>query len=254
MTWQIGDTIPLTLYVPNGDNSTGTSVTYSATDAAGNVLASGTVSPAPSTTDVGKTWNAEKVATVGGTWTFRWTVTGTGAGTELFVAYVSDTPPVPWVPSLREVADYVPSRTVPIDTAADDPKMTFDTTTRPNGESVARLIKAAVGWVTATCGTIDSSLYDTAQSVAAIRAAALVEMSYPERDGDTNVSNILLLQADNALKALEKRNEILTDTSNDPTANLLPDWSFPDPTLEEDVRPQRTSAWGGASSHSNWGW
>jgi hypothetical protein len=74
-------------------------------------------------------------------------------------------------------------------------------------------------------------------------------MSYPERDADTNVSNILLLQADDALKKLEERNEVLTGTSEDPSANLLPEWSMPDPTLEEDVLSQRTSWWGGMSSH-----
>jgi hypothetical protein len=252
MSWQVGDPIPLTYVVPTGDGTTTAAVTYSATDSTGTVLASGTVTPAPQTTDGGVTWLAEKVATVGGTWTFRWSTTNPDS-VELFVQYVSDTPPVPWVPSLREVADYVPSRTVPVNTAADDPLMTFTTSTRPTGEQVARLIRAAVGWVTATCGTIHPSLYDVAQSVAALRTAATVELSYPERDADVPNSVELLSQADKALAKLESANETVTGTSTDPVTQYTLEYSFPDPDLTEDPLPQRTSDWGGMTK-SRWNW
>jgi hypothetical protein len=247
MTWQVGDTIPLQLYVPDGDVTTGATVTYSATDSVGTVLTSGTVSPAPSTPDTGKTWNTEKVATVGGTWTFKWTVTGTGAGVEVLTQYVSDTPPVPWVPTLREVADFVPSRTVPVNTPADDPKMIFDGSTRPTGEQVYRLIRAAVGWVSATVGTVHPSLYAYAQSVAALRTAGTIELAYPERDNDVPNSVELLSQADKALEKLEAANESASGTSPDVEAQYELSWSFPDPDLTEDPIPQRTSDWGGMS-------
>ena len=249
MNWDINDFVPLTYYTPDGDGTTNATITY-ANDTAG----SGTVSPAPTTSDGGKSWSALKQVTASGLWTFVWSLTGGGAGTEKYTLYVNTATatPVPWVPDLRTVADYVPSRTIPVDTPADDPLMTFDATTRPTGEQVARIAQGAVRWVANSVGTVDPTLYEQATDVAAIRAAGMVELVYPVRDADVQNAQALLAQADAALVALQSRNEAVTGTSPEAESALMPQFSFPDPHLTEDVRSYRVSDWGGQPRHGGW--
>lgn len=101
-----------------------------------------------------------------------------------------------WAPTREHVADYVTSRTVDTDTPGDDaPTGTFFEHTYPTGDQVDRLIASATAWVLNVTGPVVTDLEGTARDAAALRAAALVEMSYPERDADVEVANVLLEQA-----------------------------------------------------------
>lgn len=241
--WDNGDYVPLTLFVPEGDNTTGATIQW--TDPS---TATGAVSPAPVTSDGGKTWLASHQVTQVGNWIFTWSITGMGAGIEKSTVYVTDGSPVPWIPSLRSVADYVPSRTVPVDSPISTPQMTFNTSTIPSGEQAHRQILSAVRWVISRVGTVDTTLYAHAHDVASLRAAGLIELSYPERDGDVNTATALLAQAELALKDLVTANVSVTGVSNDPSTDLLPQYAFPYPTTTEDLYPMKTSWWGGQTT------
>lgn len=244
--FDVGDLVPLTLLVPEGDNTTGATVTYLPPSGSG-----GTVSPAPTTSDGGKTWTASHLVSIAGTWIFTWSITGLGAGTEHYTVEVTDSFPLPWFPSLRDVADLVPSRTVPINNTSDIPLMTFNNNTVPNAEQVARQIRAAVHWVTSFTGDVHITLYGNAQDVAALRTAGMVELSYPDRNADINVGESLLREASRAVNQLQEANSFLMGTDNTIGNTIVPQWSMPAATLVEDVRTQRTSDWGGLGS---WSW
>jgi hypothetical protein len=238
--WNVNDLVPLTLTVPDGDFSTATSVAWTAPDG----VTTGIVTPAPVTSDSGVTWTASQLVSLDGEWIFTWNISGAGQGIERYSIWVSDTPPLPWQPSLRDVADYVPTRTISVDSTAETPLMTFDTTTIPQGEQVYRQIAAAVRWVTAAIGTVPPDLYGSAQDVAAVRSAALVELSYPQNDNNVAVAETLLSQANAMLKELEVA---VGRESNDPAIYLFPVGAFPAATYVEDIPQGKTSDWGGQS-------
>lgn len=102
-----------------------------------------------------------------------------------------------WAPSLADVGDYVTSRTVDENTpGSDTPTGTFSATTYPTDQQVLRLISSAVQWVLNVTGPVAASLEASAASVAAMRAAALVELSYPVRNADVDaVTTPLLAEA-----------------------------------------------------------
>lgn len=113
----------------------------------------------------------------------------------------------PWAPTLEEVADYVPTRTIPtIGVGEQQPLGTFDTTTTPTGAHAQRIIDRAVSWVLARTGAVAESAQGAAKDVAALRAAGLVELAYPDRDADVNTATALLGQADAALDDLVAAN------------------------------------------------
>jgi hypothetical protein len=237
MPWNTGDLIPLTLYVPQGDSSTHVDVVSKSP--------SGTIGPVavpPETVDGGKTWTTSHLVTSEGEWLFTWTVEGAGAGVKFYSAWVSNTPPLPWYPGLRDVADYVPLRTVPVDTPTNEPLMTFDTTTVPTGEQVYRQIASAVTWVSSYVGVVPRRSFDAAKDLAALRAATLVELSYPVRGGDTEIVNTLVRLCADALRGLL---EALKRDDSDPQRFPLVAGSFPSPTTVEDIPYSKTSDWGG---------
>lgn len=140
------------------------------------------------------------------------------------------TPP-PWLPDLPGVADYIPARTVVAAAAGyGNPLNTFDETTHPTGDQVLRLIVEAGAWVALRAGTVDTTLYPAAASVAAMRTAAMVELAYPDRDRDLTVATTLLTQADRAREDLARANEAATgEDVTDPGENVGFAWSFPPP-------------------------
>lgn len=211
-------------------------LTYELRDPTTNALVDGTVactvtapdtstsSPAVVHDGVGL-YHADVTVTMAGLW--RWTFTASGAVVDvtdgsLYVQAVGTV--LPWAPSLRQVAGYVPARTVPVDSATDNPLDTFDDSTVPNAGQVTDKISAAVGWITTRVGVVTPVLYQQAGDVAAMHAAGMVELSYPIRDADVNTAQELLRQADLALTALVTANENITGT--DPM-EVLPVWSFP---------------------------
>lgn len=102
-----------------------------------------------------------------------------------------------WAPVLEDVAAYVTSRTVDAVTpGSDTPIGTFTADTYPTDTQVLRLVGTATAWVVNVTGDVVPDLEETATDVAAMRAAALIELSYPDRDGDIDeVATVLLEQA-----------------------------------------------------------
>jgi hypothetical protein len=140
-----------------------------------------------------------------------------------------------WSPTLTEVADYVPGRTRPATPGAGDDTLlgTFTPLTRPTGEQTARLIAGATAHVAATVGTVDLSLYALAKAAAAQRAAAYVELAYPERDADLNTADRLLTLSDTALAQLEGANLAVSGATVGIAA--MPVWAMPTPVAWGDV-------------------
>jgi hypothetical protein len=183
-------------------------------------------------------YHADIALTTAGEWRWDFDITGAVTGSESGALYVRVdwSAPVPWVPSLRQVADYVPTRTVPVDTPGSMvPLGTFSSTTVPTDEVVDRIARAAAAWVSSRAGVVDAGLYEMAGAVAAVRAAAFVELAYPTRDGDAAVYEELFKQADAGLAALIVANGAAGGTP--PGDGLLPYWSFPDPAFDSDTYP-----------------
>lgn len=160
----------------------------------------------------------------GGWWVRSWTVTGVGAcqpDERYFVAPNPTAGGPAWTPTRERVASYVPSRPlVPAADGSNTDLMTFDSTTRPTGGQVDRLIADAVNWVTDETGTLDAALYESATACAAIRAAGFVELGYPERSDPmkataNTTSDRLFKQAEQMLARLAARNAALTGADGD---------------------------------------
>ncbi len=188
-------------------------------------------------------WTAPPVATGEpyGWWVLAWTITGTGADAPEDSFYV-EPPPEPggptWAPTRSRVAAYVPSRPlVPTPDGRNVDLGTWTDDTRPNGGQVDIMIRDAVNWVSDATGTLDLSLYQSANAVAAIRAAAFIELGYPERSDPmkataNTTSDRLFKQADSMLAALVARNKAITGADgDDPEAvfEILPTYSFDSP-------------------------
>ncbi|MER7131253.1 hypothetical protein [Streptosporangium saharense] len=137
-----------------------------------------------------------------------------------------------WAPTLEQVADHIPTRTR--DSAApgvDALQMTFNERTTPTAEQAARYIASAVSEVlAAVAGVIPAApayLAVLAQKAAALRAAADIELAYPDRDADVSVATQLDQRAKDALARLV---EAVSDAGGPGTeGGLLPVWAFPDP-------------------------
>jgi hypothetical protein len=163
-------------------------------------------------------------------WVLVWETTGTGAGVEAQQIWVEDLPAaggVAWAPTLERVASYVPRRTL---VEAQDGygviRRTFDATTHPDAAAVSMLIRDAIGWIQDRTGTLDVTLHDSAMGIAARRAAAYVELGYPDNDADVKVAEILLRQLELELKALAARNAAVTGVDPDDPGAVDLDGTF----------------------------
>ena len=142
-----------------------------------------------------------------------------------------------WAPTLAQVGSYIPARTMAVQTTSDEPLNTFTTETRPTGAQVASIITGACSWVILRTGTIITTgppaaivaaLTAAATATAAVRAAGMVELSYPVRQGDINTSAQLLAQAETMLTQLVEANASAGAVdAAEPV--LLPTGQFPDP-------------------------
>jgi hypothetical protein len=188
-----------------------------------------TLTPAPTPSHPGaglydSTWQGSTA----GVW--RWTYTATGAVSDTtdVAVYVWPVGAVlPWVPTRRQAAKYVSERTISADQTSDAPLNDFTDATNPTGPQADEHIAAAVGWVTTRAGTVEPSLYAQATEVAAVRAAGMIELSYPVRQNDINTAQALLAQASGMLTALVDANEQVNIASGAP--GLLSEYAFPAP-------------------------
>lgn len=194
----------------------------------------------PSGPDNGDEWVAQFVPTVPGTYVAVWTVEGTGAGVETGTYYARPTP-VPadntptWLPSLADVAKYVPQRTLArnpatFQEAGDSYLLTFDDTTRPTDAMVQRLIVDGAAWVTARAANLHVSLGAAAATCTAIYAAAAVERGWPHDDNSLQRANDLEKRLDTLLADLVAANNDANDEENgegDWALEIAPLWYFP---------------------------
>lgn len=134
-----------------------------------------------------------------------------------------------WAPSLPQVADYVPGRTIV--GAADgygNVTSTFSETTHPTDVQVTRLIEQACSWVMLKTGAVHESLTADAALCAAVWTAAMVEQGYPDNRDDLSTAEALYRQAVQMRDDLDRANAAKTgDNPEDPAAHLMPVWSFP---------------------------
>lgn len=136
----------------------------------------------------------------------------------------------PWTPSLEQVADHIPTRTrdasAPGDTTL---RNTFTSTTEPTDEQATRQIKYACtevrGAVGGTIPAVPPFLYELASEAAALRAAADIELAYPNRNADADRFPQLDQRAKDALDRLK---QAMDDQGSGPDS-LLPQWSMPEP-------------------------
>lgn len=131
-----------------------------------------------------------------------------------------------WAPDRPRVASYIPGRTLAVDSTSDAQRGTFDTTTRPTGAQVDQIITDACSWVTIVTGDIAAAYADQATAVAAIRAAGMVELAYPDTNSDLNTADRLLAEAAAMRTSLDLANRSATGVDPD-TPVLLPTGSFP---------------------------
>lgn len=135
----------------------------------------------------------------------------------------------PWTPSLEQVADHIPTRTRDA-SAPGDTRLTgtFSAQTEPTDEQTRRHIAAAVsevlGAVGGTVPVTPAFLHHLAGEAAALRAAADIELAFPNRNADSD----RFAQLDQRAKdALQRLLDAIGDQGSGPDV-LLPQWAFPD--------------------------
>jgi hypothetical protein len=128
---------------------------------------------------------------------------------------------------------------------------TFTTTTTPTADQAQAMIDAAVRDVISQTGPLDAyhdaELTDAARNAAAWRAAADIELSYPNRDADVAVYEQLDARAKYEMTVVLRRLQI----AGEGAAEAVPLWSAPDPPPYADAdpgdytRPLGVGYWGG---------
>jgi hypothetical protein len=116
-------------------------------------------------------------------------------------------PTVPWAPSPSDVAKRIPTRTRDTRTPGSDRLLgTFTPDTTPDDGQAYNAIETAVTWVTAQTGDsldlADPEMTTSARSCAEWRAAADIEISYPNRDADIRLYQWLDQRAKDELASL----------------------------------------------------
>jgi hypothetical protein len=191
-----------------------------------------TLSPAPAVTGpAGQDYIATFTASAPGDWVAIWTVTGTGSGVQAKVYNVrtlpgpSDTRPV-WSPFLSAVGDYIPSKTRDITPGSDVIFGTFNGLTHPDDGQVQRMLDNAVTGILSRITSVAPSMWDQAGAVAALRAAADIELAWPDRSSDLTLYT-----------ALSARYEAEFCKLDDLSSAALPSWSMPDaPNWKDDLQ------------------
>ncbi len=146
----------------------------------------------------------------------------------------------PWAPGLADVARHVPQRTRDTKTPGSDRLlMTFNANTTPTDAQAMQLIDDTVGTLESQVGDIPNVLTQHPDAAIAMRvwvewrAAADIEIAYPNRDADVRVYDQLNARADKAWHALE---EALNTSDVGASANE-PQWAFPLPAPWGDTSP-----------------
>jgi hypothetical protein len=140
---------------------------------------------------------------------------------------------VAWAPSLTDVGERIPTRTRDVNTPGSDALLnTFTASTTPTGDQAQGFLDKAVDWVVAAVGDLpgggadQDELYAAAADAATWRAAADIELAYPNRDADIRLADQLDRRAKDALAML--RSALATETGGGPV-ELVPLWQSPAP-------------------------
>ena len=142
-----------------------------------------------------------------------------------------------WSPSIDDVAKHIPTRTRDTATPGSDAMLgTFSSSTTPTADQAMAVIDAAVLNVLSQTGALDqtdSGLLAQARSAVEWRAAADIELAYPNRDADVRVADQLDARAKYELATLLRR--LQYQGEGEPAA--VPYWSAPDPPVYADSDP-----------------
>lgn len=139
--------------------------------------------------------------------------------------------PEAWAPSLDDVARHIPRRTRDATVPGSDRMLgTFTPNTTPTDAQAGAVIDEVVAGIVAEYGPVPLSpasdqIAVAARSAAAWRAAADIEIAYPNRDADVSVYTELDKRA---VEALETYLAVLAGTGGG-TVDVLPVWAAPDP-------------------------
>ena len=133
-----------------------------------------------------------------------------------------------WAPTREQVAAHVPRRTLLGDVNGFGTAVaTFTDATTPTGEQCDAIILSACNWVLLVTGTLNAALSTTGADCAALRAAGLVELTWPDNREDLTDGELLLKLAESMRKDLAAAN--ITLTGDDPTTDaddVLPVFVF----------------------------
>lgn len=150
-------------------------------------------------------------------------------------------PGTPWAPSLSDVARHIPTRTRAYSGTPGSDRVlgTFTENTTPTAEQAQADIDAAVRAIVATVGLIPTSgdpaavgaIQGAARDAAEWRAAADIELAWPNRDADVSVARELDARAGAALAALRT---VLSEAGSGLVEDS-PLWAFPDPVAWGDT-------------------
>jgi hypothetical protein len=142
-----------------------------------------------------------------------------------------------WAPTLEDVARHIPTRTRDERNPGSDEMLgTFTAGTTPDDSQAQAAIDGAVRDVLSRTGPLDlndAELLDAARDAAEWRAAADIEVSYPNRDADVHVYDQLDARAKYELDTLLRR----LQGQGEGYAESAPAWSAPDPPPYADRDP-----------------
>lgn len=142
-----------------------------------------------------------------------------------------------WAPALDDVARHIPLRTRDTKNPGSDALLgTFTASTTPTDAQAQAAIDSAVQGILSQTGPLpvtDIGLLQQARSAAEWRAAADIEVAYPNRDADVHVYAQLDARAKDELATLLHRLAI----QGEGEVAELPDWSAPDPPVYADKDP-----------------
>lgn len=147
-----------------------------------------------------------------------------------------------WAPTLSDVARHVPTRTRDTKSPGSDALLnTFNANTTPTDEQAQAVIDDAVASLIALYGALPTGvteqamIQEAARSAVEWRAAADIELAYPNRDADVRLYDQLNTRA--ALALTQYATALSAVTSGGGPADLIPIWGFPDPPPYADQSP-----------------
>jgi hypothetical protein len=115
----------------------------------------------------------------------------------------------PWAPSLHDVGRHIPTRTRDTRTPGSDQLLgTFTPYTTPDDTQAQKCVDAAVQWVLSQTGPLppgDENTTTQARTAAEWRAAADIELAYPNRDADLRMYALLDQRAKDQITILIER-------------------------------------------------